>query len=261
MPRLVNKPPSYRLHRSDGRAVVTLDGRDNFLGKYGTPESRAEYDRLVGEWLANGRRSGGQNEVAPTDLSVNEVLLAFWRHAERHYRKPDGTPSGELDNYRDSLRDLKRLYGGTVARDFSPLKLKAVRQGMIDSGLSRTTVNQRVGRIVPRLQVGGVGGAGPRGGPPVPQDGVGTPEGPLRGEGVSVSVWEGATLSGQGVPPEWLRRESFECVSRAGERAWSFAQTMVGSGSRCVGTCGIDRCRQAGSVLPVSATGRARWAR
>ncbi len=78
---------------------------------------------------------------------------------------------------------------------------------------------------------------------------------------LSVSVWEGATISGQGVPPERLRRESFECVSRAGERAWSFAQTMVGSGSRCVGTCGIDRCRQAGSVLPVSATGRARWAR
>ena len=55
MPRLTTKLPSYRHHKSDGRAVVTLDGRDVYLGKYGTPESRAEYDRVVAEWLAAGR--------------------------------------------------------------------------------------------------------------------------------------------------------------------------------------------------------------
>ena len=32
--------------------------------------------------------------------------------------------------------------------DFRPLALKAVRQAMIDAGLARTTINQRVGRIV-----------------------------------------------------------------------------------------------------------------
>jgi integrase len=35
-----------------------------------------------------------------------------------------------------------------MAREFSPLKLKAVRQSMIESGLARTTINQRIGRIV-----------------------------------------------------------------------------------------------------------------
>ena len=73
----------------------------------------------------------------------------FWtRHAEQHYRRPDGTPTGELGNYRDSLKPLRRLYGRTLAGDFSPLALKAVRQAMIDAGLSRTTINQRIGRIV-----------------------------------------------------------------------------------------------------------------
>jgi hypothetical protein len=43
---------------------------------------------------------------------------------------------------------LKIRHGSTPARDFSPLKLKAVRQAMIDAGLSRTTINQRVRRIV-----------------------------------------------------------------------------------------------------------------
>ena len=60
----------------------------------------------------------------PSDLSVNEVILRFWRHAEMHYRHPDGTPTGELDNFRDSLRPLRQLYGGTPARDFGALKLK-----------------------------------------------------------------------------------------------------------------------------------------
>jgi hypothetical protein len=55
MPRLTNKLPSYRLHRPSGRAVVTLNGRDHYLGGWNTPESRTEYDRLIADWLAAGR--------------------------------------------------------------------------------------------------------------------------------------------------------------------------------------------------------------
>ncbi len=107
MPRLLQKTPSYRLHRSDGRAVVTIDGRDVYLGKHGSPASMAEYDRLIAEWLANGRRLPVMEDGTPVDTSVNEILLAFWRHAEKHYRYPDGSSTRELDNYRDSLRPLK----------------------------------------------------------------------------------------------------------------------------------------------------------
>ena len=48
--------PKYRLHKATGCAVVTLDGRDIYLGRHGTAESRAKYDELVARWLANGRR-------------------------------------------------------------------------------------------------------------------------------------------------------------------------------------------------------------
>jgi len=46
--------PKYRRHKPSGQAVVTLSGRDFYLGKWGTKTSRAEYQRLVGEWLAGG---------------------------------------------------------------------------------------------------------------------------------------------------------------------------------------------------------------
>ncbi len=76
-------------------------------------------------------------------------MVSSWtRHAEKHYRRADGTPTGELANYRDSLKPLRRLYGPSLAVEFSPLKLKDLRKAMIESGLSRTTINQRIGRIV-----------------------------------------------------------------------------------------------------------------
>ena len=48
--------PEYRKHKASGRAIAALAGRDCYLGPDGTKTSRAEYDRLVDEWLASGRR-------------------------------------------------------------------------------------------------------------------------------------------------------------------------------------------------------------
>jgi len=140
------RTPSYRLHKPSGQAVVTLNGRDCYLGKFGSAESKAEYDRLIAEWLANGRRLAGPEEP-PADLTISEVLLAFWRHADAHYRTPSGGPARELENLRDALRPLRRLYGATTARAFGPKSLKAVRTALVEEGLARTTVNARINRI------------------------------------------------------------------------------------------------------------------
>ena len=48
---------------------------------------------------------------------------------------------------RAALRPLRQLYGSTWAGDFGPKKLKAVRQHLVDIGLSRGVINTRVGRI------------------------------------------------------------------------------------------------------------------
>jgi hypothetical protein len=56
MPRLIHQNPKYRKHKASNLAVVTLGGTDIYLGPYGTKASRDEYDRVVGKWLAAGRR-------------------------------------------------------------------------------------------------------------------------------------------------------------------------------------------------------------
>jgi integrase len=147
MPRLTRQLPSYRLHRPSGQAVVTLGGKDVYLGPHGTKFSKAEYDRVVAEWLANGRRLPSPATSAATPpLTVSELILDYWLFALRHYQR-DGQPTRELDNIRDALRPLRELYGHTAANQFGPMALKTVRQSMIDAGLCRNTVNFRMGKI------------------------------------------------------------------------------------------------------------------
>ncbi len=134
------RTPTYRLHRPSGQAVVTLDGRDFYLGPHGTDASRAEFDRIVGEWLVNQRRLPAS---ATADLSVNELLVAYFRWAEGYYRQ-----SEELPNIRWAVRPLVALYGHTPAASFGPLALKSVRQRMIGDDLCRKEINKRIGRIV-----------------------------------------------------------------------------------------------------------------
>jgi len=68
-------------------------------------------------------------------------------HAIAYYRSSTGEPTGESDNFRDALRPVRRLYGDRPACDFRQDELKAVRAAMVDSGLSRSTINARVNRI------------------------------------------------------------------------------------------------------------------
>ena len=67
--------PSYRRHKPTSQAVVTINGRDIYLGKWNTAASKAEYDRLQADMEASGH--GG----------VNRLMLYETRLLDRQ-RKP-----------------------------------------------------------------------------------------------------------------------------------------------------------------------------
>jgi integrase len=142
--------PKYRRHKQSGQAIVTLpDGlgsrRDVLLGKYRSKESKAEYERVIGEWLAAGRRV--QQRESPTDLTINELIVAYWRHASEYYRHLDGTPTSEVHNLKLALRPLRQLYGHTPGGRFDSLALEALREHLIRAGLCRNRINKDVARI------------------------------------------------------------------------------------------------------------------
>lgn len=134
--------PSYCVHTSRNQAYVRLNGAMVYLGPPHSPESRQKYDRLIAEWMQAGRVY-----VRPAErqgVSVNEVLLAYRQHAGTIYVNPDGTPTAELDRVNRSLKPVMELYGTAPAAEFGPRALSAVQHRMVESGLSRITVNQRV---------------------------------------------------------------------------------------------------------------------
>ena len=147
MPR-INRPPAYRLHKARNCAVVTIDGKNHYLGPYGSPESHEKYARLIAEWRASQRHPlrGPVSPLADPGLSINELLLAYFRHVQTYYVK-DGQPTSEQDNIRQALRFIRQLYGTSPAADFGPMALKNVRQAMIDAGRSRKLINKDVNRI------------------------------------------------------------------------------------------------------------------
>ena len=146
MPRPRKPVPSYRLHTPSGHAYsdftdpLTGRRRSVCLGRWDSPESRAEHARLVAEAAVGQTTPQG-------GLSVAELLLAFLRHAEQHYRRADGSHTDELANYKQVLRLVRETHGHVPAAEFGPLALKAVRQRMIDRHWARKNINQQVGRV------------------------------------------------------------------------------------------------------------------
>jgi len=146
MPRSAGESiPKYRKHRGSGQAVVTISGRDHYLGPHDTKTSKREYDRLVGEWLASGRSPG--YGVSQHDLTIAELLASYKRFAKTYY----GTGAkSEYFHYVRVSRPIAELYGRTSAVAFGPLQFKTVRERLISEGCSRPYVNalmQRVARI------------------------------------------------------------------------------------------------------------------
>lgn len=138
--------PSYRLHKARNCAVVTINGKNHYLGPYDSPESHREYARLINELKAAPAPAepGASDDAA---LPMNELLAAYWLHAEAYYRTPDGKPTSELSNVRQAMRFVRELYDTVPATSFGPLALKATRRAMIDAGLSRCNINRHVDRV------------------------------------------------------------------------------------------------------------------
>ena len=147
MPRLKHSIPAYRHHLASGQAIVTLNGREYYLGPHGSKVSRAEYDRLVGEWLQQGRRQAPpKDNLDECELTVVELIAAYLPFTRTYYRK-HGRPTSEAKAIIYALRYVNRFYGHKPVREFGPVALQTVMDAMVKDDLSRGVINQNAGRI------------------------------------------------------------------------------------------------------------------
>jgi hypothetical protein len=74
---------------------------------------------------------------------------------EQTYYVKNGQPTSERSTIRQALRFLRRLYGSTAAKDFSPKGLKAVRQAMVEHLVTRTLKvrDEATGQVTEQIKV------------------------------------------------------------------------------------------------------------
>ncbi len=109
--------PKYAKHKATGQATVRLSGVDFYLGPHGSKASKLEYDRLIGEWLANGRRLLEVSTEHP--ITIVELCAEYWRFSKTYYVK-NGKPTDEQAGVKAAIRFLKVHYAKSLARDFGP---------------------------------------------------------------------------------------------------------------------------------------------
>jgi hypothetical protein len=69
-----------------GQARVTIDGKDYYLGKWGSPEADEAYRRIVAQWLAKE----GPFAIHDDDpVTIEGVLAGYRQFAVKYYRFTD----------------------------------------------------------------------------------------------------------------------------------------------------------------------------
>ncbi len=136
------KIPKYRHHKPSGKAVVTLAGKDFYLGKYDSEESHAAYRRIIGEWVAsNGSPVFGEK---PSSLTMAQLALAYLKYAKQYYKD-----SKEYRNLVLAIKPVSELYSDLLVSRFGPTEFKACRAWWLaDPSRSRQYVNTQAKRLV-----------------------------------------------------------------------------------------------------------------
>lgn len=132
--------PAYLNHSATGQARIVWQGKTHYLGRHGTPESLAAYQRMLAEIAAFGHPV-----VHVAGLTVAGLVERFDSWAVKYY----GPRSNEPLFHRYATADAVRVYGTTPANDFGPQQLKAIRAGWESAGKwSRDTINRRSRQLV-----------------------------------------------------------------------------------------------------------------
>jgi len=142
--------PSYRLYKRTGQGVVTIDGHDHYLGPFGSPSSKQKYAALIRAWQQRQEQPAAEPHapLVPNERpTVNELILAYLKHARDYYRLNHGE-NKEAQCINDALTVLQeQAYGREPADAFRPKDLEKAQVAMIAKGWSRNYINSQVNRI------------------------------------------------------------------------------------------------------------------
>ncbi len=140
------RAPKLGRHKQTGHAYAKFDGRQFWFGPYDAPETHERFARALVAWRVTGHPQAPQDFRG--ELTVADIVARYLEFAERYYCGPDGSPTREIANVRDAVRPLLVAYGTLPVAELGVRELKIAREQLIVRGLARTTINDRMNRIV-----------------------------------------------------------------------------------------------------------------
>ena len=148
MPSKTTRVPKLCRHPS-GQACVYHRRKAVYLGKYGTAAAQEKYRLFLANW-SQGTLDDQPPVLGPVESvypTVDVCLERFWAWSEQRYRHPDGSSTLEAENFRHSLKPLRKLFWDLPIDQIGPRRIREVRDTMVRAKLARNTINRRVGRI------------------------------------------------------------------------------------------------------------------
>ena len=139
------KVPTYRKHRASGQAIVTLSGKDFYLGRHGSAVSKRKYDWLVCEWLENDRHVPRVD--VQQDLRISELAIRYWKYATGYYVKY-GRKTDTQYHVKALLSPAQGVVLGHECHRFRSPIAQGTAAKMLEDGLSRRYVNKQIGQLV-----------------------------------------------------------------------------------------------------------------
>ncbi|MCC6673298.1 MAG: site-specific integrase [Planctomycetes bacterium] len=111
------KPPALCCHKRTGRAFVTIDGHQHYLGTYGTSEAARSYGALIAERFGLMPPTIAQEAARDPGRTVSDLVAAYALHVADYFK--NGHPS-QIAHETLVLRHLDHLHGRLLLRPWDP---------------------------------------------------------------------------------------------------------------------------------------------
>ncbi len=108
--------PAYVHHKPSGQARVRINGKDHYLGVYGSSESKLEYDNLIARYL--------DDDVAAKPTTLTQLLAKWWAECKRRYGRHGKGRFGNAVCWRPVIRLLREQHGKEPAESLGPATLR-----------------------------------------------------------------------------------------------------------------------------------------
>ncbi len=130
--------PSRLLHKPSGQDRIIYGGRTIYLGRHDSPESLANYARVLANIAATGEPEPGR-----TVLKIGELVRRYLAYIEATYRSDSGEPAA----IKRAVDYLEEKFGDVEAQSFGTAKLIQLRDEWAEK-LCVSTINKYHGYVL-----------------------------------------------------------------------------------------------------------------